>query len=527
MSTATSITTTRKSTVQPRSSSLGNVSTKNSPSPDDPKSSTLKTTTVRGTRVSSAVAAVDRVSRVVGQSNIAKSPPTRPPPSITPRLARATAIPSPARPPPPIPNETTLPSLPPKSQLRLGAKSKPEQKANLLAKKAPSRPPWISGSTRPSSTVPARRSVTTPAKPPSAGDSSATPVSSRSSTPKPTPSVSPSPSKSPAARGITTNNPAPIHPPFTSKPGSTLAPAATLKSKESPSSRPASRPQALSSSGPSYATKVVRRASLKPKVRSPLATKRPTPLDLSKSKSPSLDHSEASSKYTPPSTTLSRQSRVSSPTSPRPSRPAQSPTIHIQRVLNELRDPCPTPSSTTASFRSAVSSPRSSGPGTAETVRTSDDVSVRKSPLYAVFLVPEQQRQDPESSRRNSETTIFDGLSPRSSTPSPTPLTETVSAPAERQVETLDIPKTPSRPGSPTSPASSRKKSPVGRIFDFAGGSKIRRKAPSSIVSLNTLSALEISLGTIGAASISTTAVFQHHFFKLTVDYKTYPEDLK
>src|SRR5271155_4229234 len=135
MSTATGIAAARKTIIQPRSSSLGNVSTKNQPSPDDPKSSTVKTTTVRGARVNSAAGAVDRVSRVVGQSNVANSPPTRPPPSITPRLARATAIPPPGRPPPPVPNETTLPSLPPKSQLRLGAKSKAEQTANLGAKK--------------------------------------------------------------------------------------------------------------------------------------------------------------------------------------------------------------------------------------------------------------------------------------------------------------------------------------------------------------------------------------------------------
>src|SRR5271170_3614120 len=282
MSTSSGITATRKTTIQPRSSSLGNVSTRNPPSSDDPKSSTLKTTTVRGTRVSSAVAAVDRVSRAVGQSNIAKSPPTRPPPSITPRLARATAIPPPARPPPPVPNETTLPSLPPKSQLRLGAKSKAEQTANLGAKKVSSRPPWNTGSTRPSSTVAARRSVTTPTKPPSTRASSSTPVSSRSSTPRPTHSASSSPSKSPAARGPVTSKPAPTQPRFTSKPqstGSTLAPAATIKSKESALSRPGSRPQTVGPSGQSSAIKVVRRASLKPKVRPPITTKRPTPLD--------------------------------------------------------------------------------------------------------------------------------------------------------------------------------------------------------------------------------------------------------
>ena len=500
----------RKTAVSNRLISRGNLVNKSPPPPDDPRNSTTLSNSTKGSRTNIITPAAKREIKSQLPSNVKKSPATRSTTSIATSqfgASRPATVPAPSRPPPPPPNGTEARSTTVRTPEKTITPLRPPQTTPLNGKKTPPpRPPWNMSSkgTPPSST--AKRTVSVPTKPIASSSTSLTPVSSRSTTPRQTINESPTP---PRTTSITPPNTVTPRPRSTLKPRPTgiIIQSKTISSRgQDPAATrlPTRIPQTTQPAAP----RVVRRTSVKAKVRPQLsAAKRPTPLDLSKQRS-SLTSQKAekssSSRYSTPSPASQKSPNI------RPPIPmVESPAVHLEQILNELREAfpaSPTPSSTTASFRSAISSPYSPASRTAETARTSDDVSVRQSPL---FLHPEI---DPQASRRTSDVTIFDGLSIRSSS---------IHASSPTVADTLNIPgQASSRPGSAGSSAGhpegscgspSPRKSPrlsVGKIIDFASGSgnKIAKKKPPS-KKLNTLSALEISLGTIASASISTTNV--------------------
>jgi hypothetical protein len=98
-------------------------------------------------------------------------------------------------------------------------------------------------------------------------------------------------------------------------------------------------------------------------------------------------------------------------------------------------------------------------------------------------------------------------ISPPLSGKDPTPSVEDFNIPEPSPSEYSPTPK---RHVSGSRRKSKSPRSSVGKMFDFGSTTKITRRKPPSF-SLSTLSALEISLGTIASASISTTNVA---FFK-------------
>ena len=501
----------RKTAVSNRLTSRGNAVNRNPP-PDDPRNSTSLSNSTKASRVNTTTPAVKREIKSQLPSNVKKSPAPRSSSSITPGqlgASRSATVPPPSRPPPPPPNGTEARSTTVRTPGKAVLPLRQPQTTPLNGKKTPPpRPPWNmnSKSTPPSST--AKRTVSAPPKSIASSSTSLTPGSSRSTTPRPIINESPTPPRTTSR--MTPPNTVTPRPRSTTKPRPTgiiiQAKTVSSRSQDPAATRPPTRIPQTTQPGPA-APRVVRRTSVKAKVRPQLNTvKRPTPLDLSKQRS-SLTSEKAetsgSSKYTTPSSAASQRSPPVRPPIPM----VESPAIHLEKVLNELREAfpaTPTPSSTTESFRSAISSPFSPASRTAETVRTSDDVSLRQSPL---LLYPEI---DPHVSHRTSDVTIFDGLSIRSSS---------IHSSSPTIADTLNIPtQPPSRPDSAGSGAgrpescgsSSHRKSPrlsVGKIIDLAAGSGnkiVKKKSPKK---LNTRSALEISLGTIASASISAANV--------------------
>jgi hypothetical protein len=214
---------------------------------------------------------------------------------------------------------------------------------------------------------------------------------------------------------------------------------------------------------------------------------------------------------------LSSESIPESSLSP-PQKQSGSPAVRIENIVDQLREACGTPSST-ASFKSAMSF---QSPRTIDTAyRTSLDTSIHQSPLRTTFTLTQYddskeivQYEDPSDSRRASEGTIFDVPDPKSSQASPS--AENFMDNMISSVESLNIPEPsrqpPSTPSSvystesPTQPteAQTHRRSRLAlKIPDF-GKTKITRRRHSA---LNTLSALEMALGTIASAGISTTNV--------------------
>jgi hypothetical protein len=263
-------------------------------------------------------------------------------------------------------------------------------------------------------------------------------------------------------------------------------------------------------------SKISRKASLKPKVRTG-GLKRPAPLDLSKAKS---SVTEETSSKSPASTYATPMSIPTSPPPPtRTPPPAPSASLaHVDQVLSHLRD-APT-SASTASPKSHSSSQYSPFNKGSEETHISSEISIRKSPQYHVFLLPAETSTS--TSRRTSQGTIFDQVVENESlAASPEP---SHNSSAEEQsprksmstsIENLSVPE--SNPPSPsiysTKTSGSRRssyrksKSPARKMFDFSSTNKITKRRATSTSSISTFSALEISLGTLGAASIRTAAV--------------------
>lgn len=440
------------------------------------------------------------------------------------RMSRPVNGPSvapPTRPAPPIPKDVES----------VSSNRSPSSRSSMAAKttgtKTPPKTAWVLSSARPFQTPASKRISSAPSSTSSTRTTTTVPGPSKIPTPKASPrahvTTQTTPSKPPKRKPNTLQRSPKEVAPSTST-TITSSKLTTPKAKETPPSRLVSRIPTATPSG----IKVVRRTSIRrPQVRPQLSpSKRPTPLDLSKAKAAiQLEQTTTSSKYTTSDYTTP-ESLPPHPNHSSPPPPAnnESPKV-VQRVINELRDQL-TPSSTD-SFASALSSPQSLN-RTVDTYRTSEDISLQKSPLYAVFLVPSEPSfpppAPPQTSRRNSAGTIFDDTEPRTLVSSPSeigssPSIQVSSSPSagewkldpSKVVETLGIPTpspSPSEKGSsPKRPVSvDSRRSSVGKIFDFSTTTKITRRKPPSI-SLSTRSALEISLGTIASSAIGAANV--------------------
>jgi hypothetical protein len=495
--------------ISSKTSSLGIKSGTKIPPPDDPKTSDTKATTVRILRPKDNGSTPAREVKGQSQGIIKISTPSRPQAAITPmleaRLNRPVTLPPPTRPPPPIPTETNKRTLTKDAQPRTGISAKSAGTKTLR------KPAWVlSSATQTSTNIPAAKRVSSaPAKiipphpPASTPASKGTPVTRTATSNLTTPSRIPrkSPSTLQLAQKSNTSSNGSVTPPRRTNP---------IRTKATPPNKTSTRIPASTLSG----SKLVRRTSARAKIRPQVTpSKRPSPLDLSKTKSPPLrteSIASSSSKYsTPPSSipVKTPERQVTTATNV----PSSSP-LRIERVLNELRESHLTPSST-ASFRSALSSPHSPGTRTIDTYRTSEDVSIRKSPVYHVFLVPNDEKQLENDSRRGSEGTVFDEVETKSSIASPPLVEDHVTS-----LEDLNIPEpspssyshSPKRHVSGSRRSSKSPRSSVGKMFDFGSTTKITRRRPPSF-SFSTRAALETSLGTLASASISTINVHPFH----------------